>query len=202
MAKNLRVLTLISSPNVNSITSQLAGKANKIIMDLYKNSELEIIDLNNSIFNQNCLTTGNFKTFWNENESDKYIEQLKQTDLLIVAAPMVNFSIPTVLKNFIDTIAVAKKTFSYKYDAKGGSIGHLNNLKILLITSQGAPTSWYKWSNFSGYLKGVFNFLGAERIEKIAVNGTKTDPLNKLSLDDLINKNINKLENKIKKLLS
>ncbi|HEY7864985.1 MAG TPA: NAD(P)H-dependent oxidoreductase, partial [Psychromonas sp.] len=42
--------------------------------------------------------------------SDQLISELVSADLLVIAAPMYNFMIPTQLKNWIDLIARAGKT--------------------------------------------------------------------------------------------
>ena len=39
-------------------------------------------------------------------QSDELIAELKASDLVIIAAPMYNFNIPTQLKNWIDLIPV------------------------------------------------------------------------------------------------
>ena len=46
-------------------------------------------------------------------QSDELVAELKGSDLVIIAAPMYNFNIPTQLKNWIDLVARAGVTFRY-----------------------------------------------------------------------------------------
>ena len=45
--------------------------------------------------------------------SDELIAELKGNDVIVIAAPMYNFNIPTQLKNYFDTVARAGVTFRY-----------------------------------------------------------------------------------------
>ncbi|SYV96820.1 FMN-dependent NADH-azoreductase, partial [Mycoplasmopsis edwardii] len=52
---------------------------------------------------------------------------------------MINFTVPTVVKNFFDGIAVPDKTFSYRLSKDGNPVGLLNNLNVIFVTTQGGP---------------------------------------------------------------
>jgi FMN-dependent NADH-azoreductase len=45
--------------------------------------------------------------------SDELIAELKGNDVIVIAAPMYNFNIPTQLKNYFDLVARAGVTFRY-----------------------------------------------------------------------------------------
>ncbi|MFT6349227.1 MAG: FMN-dependent NADH-azoreductase, partial [Psychromonas sp.] len=66
--------------------------------------------------------------------SDKLISELLSADLLVIAAPMYNFMIPTQLKNWIDLIARAGKTFSY---TEQGPKGLLTGTRAIIVTTRG-----------------------------------------------------------------
>jgi len=136
-----KVIVLYSSP-VNkdiSISTYLTKK----FVEQYKlnNKDDEIIefDLNDLDLNQQYQNSNNMSDFFKNQLNDKYINLLKEANKLIIGAPMINFNIPVTLKNFIDHIAIANKTFSYKYSKKGDAIGLLNNLDVQIIATQGAP---------------------------------------------------------------
>ncbi|ACF07072.1 FMN-dependent NADH-azoreductase [Metamycoplasma arthritidis] len=173
-----KVLVLLSSPvaKENSYSTYFATKFVEEYQKINQEDEIKIIDLNSFDVSQKTLTSGNFATFFNENDSDALINELKSVDKLIVASPMINFNVPATLKNYLDHICVANKTFSYKYKAKGASIGLLDHLKVQIITSQGAPSGWYSFSSHTKYLEGLFNFLGIEIAPSIEITGTKVDP--------------------------
>ncbi|MGY6172122.1 FMN-dependent NADH-azoreductase [Candidatus Mycoplasma pogonae] len=140
-----------------------------------KNPGDEIIELNLNDVSAGTISMNshNFGTYFNEEDSFKYIEQLKSVDKVIFATPMTNFNVSAVAKNYLDHIAVADKTFSYKYSKKGDAIGLLTNLKVQIITSQGAPLGWYPWGNHTEFLRGMWNFLGTNVVEPILIAGTK-----------------------------
>ncbi|TNK87444.1 FMN-dependent NADH-azoreductase, partial [Mycoplasmopsis pullorum] len=89
-------------------------------------SQIELIDLNDTELAHTYLNKKTFATYWQDVKSDQWIEKLKNVDKLIISLPMINFGPSSVVKNFIDAIAVANKTFSYKYSKKGDAIGLLN----------------------------------------------------------------------------
>ncbi|WP_313770911.1 NAD(P)H-dependent oxidoreductase [Mycoplasmopsis felis] len=66
----------------------------------------------NTTHSETYLTKNNIPNYWNEIDADFWINKLKETDLLILSSSMVNFASPVVVKNFIDSICVADKTFS------------------------------------------------------------------------------------------
>lgn len=45
--------------------------------------------------------------------SNTLIEELKASDVIVIAAPMYNFNISTQLKNYFDLVARAGVTFRY-----------------------------------------------------------------------------------------
>lgn len=106
---------------------------------LAKNPTHEVIDLNlNDLpIAQKSLNSHNYTNFFNKGDAE--IEQLKNVNKIVMASPMTNFNYPAVIKNYMDHILQAKKTFLYKYDGKVTSEGLLPHLKVQLITTQGAP---------------------------------------------------------------
>ncbi|SYV89926.1 FMN-dependent NADH-azoreductase, partial [Metamycoplasma alkalescens] len=139
-----KVLVLYSSPlNKGKSISCFATK--KFIEEYKKNNpddEIKELNLNDLEMARTGMNANNFSNFFDEEFSNKYIEMLKSIDKLVISAPMINFNVPSVLKTFIDRVAVANKTFSYKYSKKGGAIGLLDHLKVQIIATQGAPLGW------------------------------------------------------------
>lgn len=172
MSKTLVIRTSMIEKNL-SYTDCLTNRFLKYYKEFNPNEEIIEIDLNDLPMAQITLNRNNFKTFFNENDSDKYINQLKEVNKIIFACPMTNFNICAVAKNYLDHILVANKTFSYKYSKKGEAIGLLPHLKVQLLTSQGAPLGWYPWGNHTENLKGTFEFIGAKVNTPIIVDGTK-----------------------------
>ncbi|WP_036451875.1 FMN-dependent NADH-azoreductase [Mycoplasma buteonis] len=140
------------------------------------NNQVLRFNLNETEHSKVFLNANTLKTYFQDVNSDKWINLLKETDVLVLSSSMINFGPSVVVKNFLDSICVADKTFSYKYSKKGDAIGLLTNLKVVLVTSQGAPLGWYPFNNNETWLKGVFEFLGAQ-VYHIGTYGTKVEPL-------------------------
>lgn len=109
--------------------------------------------------------------------SDIYINELKKADVIIVASPMYNWSIPSSLKAFIDQIVRVNETWSYNSaNIKDPYIGLLvGKMVILLLTrgSEGYENGDYNENiNYqTGYLRRVFNVMGISNIHVITVDG-------------------------------
>ncbi len=142
------------------------------------NDVINFLDLNETEVAKKTLTCKNFKDFFNDEDCNKYINQLKECNKLIISCPMTNFNVPTIVKNYLDHILIADKTFSYKYQKKGDAIGLLTNLKVQILTTQGAPKGWYSWGSTEKYLAGTWRFVGAKVMKPIVISGTKI-PKNK-----------------------
>ena len=103
----------------------------------------------------------------------QYLEELFSADVLVIGAPMYNFSIPTQLKSWIDRIVVAGKTFRY---TERGPEGLLPAGKQVFIAS----TSGGVYSGDSpakalehneSYLRGVFMHIGLKDVTVIRAEG-------------------------------
>jgi FMN-dependent NADH-azoreductase len=70
--------------------------------------------------------------------ADALIEEVEAADVIVIAAPMYNFSIPSTLKAWIDHIARAGRTFSY---GAAGAEGLLKGRKVFIITGRGGVYS-------------------------------------------------------------
>ncbi|MDD1378145.1 FMN-dependent NADH-azoreductase [Metamycoplasma hyosynoviae] len=170
-----KLLCLISSPIREELS--ISTYATNQFLDIYKKNhpqdEVILLDLNKEKELQNPMQASNMATYLQEEKNDEYINLLKSVDKLVIAAPMINFNVPVILKNFLDRICIANKTFSYKYSKKGDAIGLLDNLKVQIIATQGAPIDWYQWSSHFKYLEGLWNFLGAKVLPSIVIAGVK-----------------------------
>jgi len=96
--------------------------------------------------------------------SDRLIEELKAADVLVMAAPMYNFSIPTQLKNWIDMVARAGVTFKY---TEQGAVGLIENTKAVIVTTRGGIHKDSASDTQIPYLKLVLGFLGINEVEVV-----------------------------------
>ena len=80
--------------------------------------------------------------------SDELIEELRAADTVVIGAPMYNFSIPSLLKAWIDQIVRLGKTVGH---GPNGPQGLLARKKVVVITSRGAAYE-------KGTARGAFDF--------------------------------------------
>jgi FMN-dependent NADH-azoreductase len=91
--------------------------------------------------------------------SDALVDELIAADTVVIAAPMINFTIPSTLKTWIDYIARAGRTFSY---SESGPKGLVTGKRVFLVVARGGIYSGDKRQfNFQlPYLLHVLAFLG------------------------------------------
>jgi len=100
--------------------------------------------------------------------SNELIAELKQQDLLVVTAPMYNFSIPTQLKNYFDLIARAGETFRY---TEAGPQGLVEGVRAVVIASRGGLHKGNPSDVVTPYLTNFLNFIGISDIEFVYAEG-------------------------------
>jgi len=106
--------------------------------------------------------------------SDKLVDELLGADMVVIAAPMINFTIPSNLKTWIDYVARAGRTFSY---SEKGPQGLVTGKQVILVVARGGVYSDKPAYDFQvPYLKNVLAFLGMTDVEVIEVEGTAFGP--------------------------
>jgi FMN-dependent NADH-azoreductase len=108
--------------------------------------------------------------------ADALIEEVEAADVIVLAVPMYNFSIPSTLKAWIDHITRAGRTFRY---GPAGPEGLLKGRKVFVITGRGgvySDDSPAKGMDFQEpYLRAMLGFLGLD-VTFIHVEGLKISP--------------------------
>ena len=105
-------------------------------------------------------------------KGNAYMEELLASDILVIGAPMYNFSTPTPLKAWIDRIAVAGKTFGY---TATGPEGLLKGKKAFIasarggVYSAGSPAAAFEHQE--SYLIGLLAFLGVVDVTVVRAEG-------------------------------
>jgi FMN-dependent NADH-azoreductase len=66
--------------------------------------------------------------------SDKLIAELRAADVIVIGAPMYNFSIPTTLRAWFDHVLRAGETFRY---SEAGPEGLLGGKRVIVVESRG-----------------------------------------------------------------
>lgn len=100
------------------------------------------------------------------------LDEFIAADIVVIGAPMYNFSIPSQLKAWIDRISVVGKTFGY---GENGPVGLCGGKKLVVVSSRGGVYS--EGSPMSAvdhqetYLKAAFGLLGIKEITFIRAEG-------------------------------
>ena len=99
---------------------------------------------------------------------DALIAELQNAELLVIAAPMYNFGIPSMLKAWLDHVARAGVTFRYTAQ---GPVGLLNGKKVIVIATSGGKHQPGQTDHVTPYLRTMLGFLGLTDVEWIVAQG-------------------------------
>ena len=116
--------------------------------------------------------------------SDDLIAELLSATEIVIGTPMYNFSIPAVLKAYIDHIVRIGKTFTASYE------GLAKGRKVTLIVASGgvyAPGSHMESYNAeTGYLKQILGFIGITDVTVLLAGGTSEVSQGKVKLEHFL----------------
>lgn len=105
------------------------------------------------------------------------LQDLLAADIIVLGAPMYNFSVSSQLKAWIDRICVPGKTFRY---GEHGPQGLLGGKKVFVASSRGgvyAPGSpAAALDHQESYLREVFAFLGITEVTFVRAEGVDLSP--------------------------
>ena len=106
----------------------------------------------------------------------KLVDEFLAADIIVVGAPMYNFSISSQLKAWIDRIAVAGKTFRY---GETGAVGLAGGKKVYVASARGGiysqgPAAAVDFQE--PFLRQVFAFVGIDDVTFIRAEGVAYGP--------------------------
>ncbi len=107
-----------------------------------------------------------------------------EADVLVIGAPMYNFSIPSTLKAWIDRVAIAGKSF--RYTASGPEGLAKGKVAILAITQGGVHELGGPSEHHESYLRFVLNFLGISDVRVVRAQGLARSDLRASALNDAL----------------
>ncbi|MBC07233.1 NAD(P)H-dependent oxidoreductase [Thalassospira sp.] len=100
--------------------------------------------------------------------SDKMVAELQNADIVVIGAPMYNFSIPSTLKAWVDLIARVGVTFKY---TENGPVGLLSGKKAYIVAATGGVPVNSPADFATPYLKQVLGFVGISDVEVVEASG-------------------------------
>lgn len=109
--------------------------------------------------------------------SEAMVSQLIAADVVVIGAPLYNFSVPSQLKAWLDRVAQAGRTFKY---TDKGPVGLLGDKTVILALSRGGVYSTSDAGNAmehqESYLKTIFGFMGVTDIRVVRAEGMDMGP--------------------------
>ncbi len=101
-------------------------------------------------------------------ESDALVAEIEAADVLVIGSPIYNFSIPAVLKAWIDMITRARLTFRY---TQNGPEGLLKGKKAFVVVPSGGVPVGSPVDFSTPYLTQALGFVGITDVEFVGVRG-------------------------------
>ncbi len=100
-------------------------------------------------------------------KSDELVAEVMAADVLVIATPIYNFSVPASLKAWIDQVARARLTFRY---TEYGPEGLLTGKKAYILAATGGTEVGSAIDFATPWLTFVLGFLGITDVEVIAAD--------------------------------
>lgn len=101
-------------------------------------------------------------------DSDALIDEVKQSDIIVIGLPMYNFGIPSTLKAYFDQIARAGETFRY---TENGPEGLLAGKKAYVFATRGGLYAGTALDSQTTYVRDFLGFIGITDVEFIYAEG-------------------------------
>jgi len=109
--------------------------------------------------------------------ADGLIEEVEAADVIVIAAPMYNFTISTLLKAWLDHVARAGRTFRY---TASGPEGLLRGKTVFVTTARGgfygAGSPAMALDFQAPYLRAMLGFLGMTDVTFVHAEGLNINP--------------------------
>ena len=177
----MKIYQIDSSARKEGSTSRALAKK---LLDKIKSPEDEIIyrDLNEEMVFVSGLTESGMNIEKKDQTdhhrkmfelSDQLVKELKESDIIIISAPIYNYGPPATLKAWSDLAARVGETFKFK--PNGRREGLLKNKKAYLVITSGGTKLNSKEDFLTPWLKFILNFFGIEKIETINADQMELD---------------------------
>ena len=177
----MKIYQIDSSARKDGSTSRALAKK---VLEKIKKPEDDVIyrDLNDEMVFVTGLTESGMnidEKDQNENHkkmfklSDQLVKELKESDVVIISAPIYNYGPPATLKAWSDLAARIGETFKFK--PNGRREGLLKNKRsYLVITSWGTKLNINE-DFLTPWLRYILNFFGIEKIDIICADQMALD---------------------------
>ena len=169
----MKIYQIDSSARKEGSTSRALAKK---LLEKIKKPEDEVIyrDLNEEMVFVTGLTESGMnidEKDQNENHkkmfdlSNQLVKELKESDIIIISAPIYNYGPPATLKAWSDLAARVGETFKFK--PNGRREGLLKNKRAYLVITSGGTKLNSREDFLTPWLKFILNFFGIDKVETI-----------------------------------
>ena len=100
--------------------------------------------------------------------SDTLVKELKESDIIIISAPIYNYGPPATLKAWSDLAARVGETFRFK--PNGRREGLLKNKRAYLVITSGGTKLNSKEDFLTPWIKFILNFFGIKKIDVVSAD--------------------------------
>ena len=177
----MKIYQIDSSARKEGSTSRALAKK---LLEKIKKPQDEVIyrDLNEEMVFVTGLTESGMnidEKDQNENHkkmfelSNQLVKELKESDIIIISAPIYNYGPPATLKAWSDLAARIGETFKFK--PNGRREGLLKNKKAYLVITSGGTKLNSNEAFLTPWLKFILNFFGIEKVETISADQMALD---------------------------
>ena len=175
----MKVLHVCANPKPveQSVSKQLAARFFSKLLELNPDIELNNIDLYQE--KPPYYTNDFFRRMWMPvfdpayepskaeeaamNYAEKQVAELKNTDVLVLTTPMWNFSVPAVLKAWMDQVLSPGLLFELSED--GPTPTHSITKIVLLVASGGVYSEDDERDALTRQVRAAFGFIGITDIQ-------------------------------------
>jgi len=172
----MKIYQIDSSARKEGSTSRALAKK---LLDKIKKSEDEVVyrDLDDEMVFVSGLTESGMKIEKKDQTehhkkmfelSDTLVKELKESDVIIISAPIYNYGPPATLKAWSDLAARVGETFRFK--PNGRREGLLKNKRAYLVITSGGTKLNSSEDFLTPWLKFILNFFGIENVQTISAD--------------------------------
>lgn len=187
--KKLLYITVNSKPESMSASKTVGRAFVNRFLQLYEGFEVEELDLYETMLprlqyeyfeKRNCLIEKDAFDKLNKKGQEevhqiiKLVDQFKEADMYVIAAPMWSLSFPAPLKEYIDCIIADGKTIEISEDKIEGLLNDKPR-GMVYIQSSGGPVPWMLkmvMNKGLNYIESIMKVAGIKRFEELLVDGT------------------------------
>lgn len=117
-----------------------------------------------------------WKTDKVDTEAQKLLVQFEQADHVVFIYPTWNWSVPAIVRTYMDLVLISGRTFGY--NSKGKKVGYLKNKQATLISTTGGKSYPKAIASILGsqdgdnYMKQVLKTMGITNITTYSIDNT------------------------------